>query len=87
MGTERADLLAGPRIPDLHGSIDFSRDQVAAVGAERHGEVWHGDLSQPGREREDFPSGPRVPDLDGIECPPRRCAGLWGARPRRRQQP
>ena len=45
MGTERADRLAGPSIPDLHGSILFPRDQVAAVGAERHGLVRHG----PGR--------------------------------------
>src|SRR5207247_1328399 len=41
VGIERADLPAGPGIPDLHGSVvDVSRDQVAAVGAERHGGFW-----------------------------------------------
>src|SRR5262249_6788340 len=36
---ERVDRLAGLSIPYSHGSIAFSRDQVAAVGAERHGGV------------------------------------------------
>ena len=47
VGAERADRFAGPRVPDLHGSVRFPRDQVSAVGAERHGEV----LLRPARER------------------------------------
>src|SRR5262249_12164459 len=31
MGAERADLLAGPRVPDLHGSVLISRDQGFAI--------------------------------------------------------
>src|SRR5207247_162964 len=53
VGVELADLLVGLSIPYLHGSIDFSRDQVTAVGAERHGLVWQGDFSRCGWERED----------------------------------
>src|SRR5262249_15890035 len=60
--------LAGLCIPYLHDSIAFSRDQTAAVGAERHGAVWQGVFSLCGREPEDFPSGLRVPDPNGIEA-------------------
>ena len=49
-GAERADRLADRlavvRVPDLHESLRIPRDQVSAVGAERHGKVL-----RPGRER------------------------------------
>src|SRR5262245_19172322 len=74
---ERADLPAGPgnplrlrrgNLPDLHLSIEGSRNQVAAIGgAERHGGVRRADCSPCGREREDFPFGLRVPDPNGID--------------------
>src|SRR5262249_34514204 len=52
--------VAGPRVPDLHGSVRSPRDQVLAVGAERHGVV----LLRPAWELEVLPSGLCVPDLD-----------------------
>src|SRR5262249_37840438 len=36
VGIERADLLAGFSIPYFYGSIESTRYQVAAAGAERH---------------------------------------------------
>ena len=63
MGAERADLFAGPRVPDLHGCVLSSRDQVSAVGTVRHGEELR--PARDLREREDFLSGLCVPDLDG----------------------
>src|SRR5262249_23033560 len=65
VGVERADFLVGPRVPDLHSSSHLPRDQVLAVGAERHGENLHA-----GREREAYSVGPGVPDLDGKRLPP-----------------
>src|SRR5262249_9214807 len=68
MPIERADLLAGLSIPYLHGAIALSRDQVAAVGAERHALVWQCDFSLCGRQPEDFTFGPRVPGPNGIDA-------------------
>ena len=84
---ERDDLLAGPGVPDLHGAVDPSRDQVLAVGTERHRHVF-----RPGRKRENKLAGSRVPDLDGV--PPavgrrlaiRRPSGLPG-QTRRQHRP
>src|SRR5262245_49283377 len=60
---ERADLPAGLSIPYLDGAIGFSRNQVAAVGTERHGKVGQGESFPSGQDRfEDFLFGPRVPD-------------------------
>src|SRR5262249_47547601 len=64
---ERADRLAGLSLPYVHGATALSRNQVAAVGAERHGTVWQGEILLSGREFEDFPLGPRVPDSNGID--------------------
>src|SRR5262249_40226964 len=60
VGAKRADRVAGPRVPDLHGSVRSPRHQVAEVGAERHGVV----LLPPARELEGLLSGLCVPDLD-----------------------
>ena len=60
MGAERADLLGRSARPRLARLRSAPRDQVAAVGAERHGEV----LRRPARELKTCSPGPRVPDLD-----------------------
>ena len=40
VGIECADFRPVMSLPYLHGSIDISRDQIAAIGAERHGVIW-----------------------------------------------
>src|SRR5262245_17366583 len=60
VGAERADLPAGPRIPDLQDSISIPRDQVSAVGAECHGEAPRAE-----RDLEFLLAGPCVPDPAG----------------------
>src|SRR5262249_3174168 len=67
VGAEQADPRMGLCIPNLHSDIDFSCDQVAAVGAERHGVVWQSESSRNGQKLECLLSSHRVPNPHCID--------------------
>src|SRR5262249_33106248 len=75
VGIERTDLLAGLSIPYLHGSIDSTRYQVAAVGAERHAAV---PGPHHGRELEGRSCRSRVPDSNSVFAARRGDAMAFG---------
>ena len=63
-GAERADLMAGPRVPHPYHPTRSPRDQVVAVVAEGHRERLGAR-----RERVGRPAGPGVPDRDDKQLP------------------